>query len=179
MSRCAAAASSAPGPHSPVRPPPAAARPMRRGAEAGAGAGWASQVRPAARGGEGAAAAGAARRGDWPPAEGSAAAARRQPGRSRRNGPRAGPARCCCPWCSTCTRCAACCLPRCCWARRPPTCWPGGPGACSPPSCPPASTRRWTIGSTASTRAWCSSSSRITPGCRYCYMETCQKIKKI
>lgn len=91
----------------------------------------------------------------------------------------AEPGRCCCPWCSTRTRCATCCRASCSWARRPPTCWPGGSCGCCPPACLPASTSGWTTGSTASTRAWCSSSSRTTPGCRYCYMEICQKIKKI
>lgn len=75
--------------------------------------------------------------------------------------------RCCCRWCCTHTPCATSCPPPSWWARRPPTCWPGAPGACSPPSSPPASTGRWTTASTPSTRAWCSSSSRTTRACRW------------
>lgn len=122
---------------------------------------------------------GRARPGDWPPAEGSGATRGCPAGRSPQSIPHAELGRCCCPWCSTCTRCAACYRAPCSWAQPPPMCWPGGPGGCSPPSCLPASTRRWTTGSTASIRAWCSSSSRTTLGCRYCYTEICQKIRKI
>lgn len=75
--------------------------------------------------------------------------------------------RCCCRWCCTHTPCVTSCPPPSWWARRPPTCWPGAPGACSPPSSPPASTARWTTACTPSTRAWCSSSSRTTRACRW------------